>query len=269
MKIISILFILLLVTSCTEEKKSNHHGMSDEEWNMKTPEEIKHSIKIELYGQQFHWTAHYAGADNEFPKFDYKLIQPENDLGIMTAQTIDSSILRISNKIVEIERRIRQLAIEGKDIYKMKEEEELAIKSWRISRALETYKKKHDNSLDKFALDDFLIKDTLYLVKDLEHEFSVRAKDVIHSAYFPHFRAQMNAVPGMTTRFKYTPAFTTEEMRIKKHDPKFNYVLMCNKICGKGHYKMKMPIKVVEREEFRVWVKSNKKNLLKNNPYFN
>jgi cytochrome c oxidase subunit 2 len=263
MKILCFFLLILILFSCGERSSDEGATRVREEAIVKGP------IKIELYGQQFHWTAHYAGADNKFPKFDYKLIQPENDLGIMTAQTIDSSIVRISNKILEIERRIRQLEIEGADIDKMKEEEELATKSWRISRALETYKKKHDNALDKFALDDFLIKDTLYLVKDVEHEFSVRAKDVIHSAYFPNFRAQMNAVPGMTTRFKFMPTLTTEEMRIKKHDPQFNYVLMCNKICGEGHYKMKMIVKVVERDAFGAWVKSNKKNLLKNNDYFN
>ena len=30
----------------------------------------------------------------------------------------------------------------------------------------------------------------------------------------PHFRAQMNCVPGMVTEFGFTPKFTTEEMRL-------------------------------------------------------
>ena len=29
----------------------------------------------------------------------------------------------------------------------------------------------------------------------------------------PHFRAQMNCVPGMVTQFSFTPSMTTEEMR--------------------------------------------------------
>ena len=37
--------------------------------------------------------------------------------------------------------------------------------------------------------------------------------DVLHSAYMPHFRAQMNCVPGMITQFLFTPNMTTEEMR--------------------------------------------------------
>ncbi|MFT6500613.1 MAG: cytochrome c oxidase subunit 2 [Crocinitomicaceae bacterium] len=242
--------------------------MSDEEWNMKTPEEIKHSIKIELYGQQFHWTAHYAGADNEFPKFDYKLVQPENDLGILNDRTLETSIARLQKEIGGYDSTYIQVEkLDGRPEI-LEQMMTKQARSKNLERLLQQMKTNRDTSFDKFAMDDFLIKDTLYLGKDIEHEFSIRAKDVIHSAYFPHFRAQMNAVPGMTTRFKYTPAFTTEEMRIKKHDPKFNYVLMCNKICGEGHYKMKMIVKVVERDAFRAWVKSNKKNLLKNNDYF-
>jgi cytochrome c oxidase subunit 2 len=243
--------------------------MSDEEWNKTIPEEIKQSIKIELYGQQFHWTAHYAGADNEFPKFDYKLVQPENDLGILNDRTLETSIARIQKEIdgydssyIQVEKLDGRSEILEQMITKQK-------RSKKLERLLRQMKTNRDTSFDKFAMDDFLITDTLYMVKDIEHAFSIRAKDVIHSAYFPHFRAQMNAVPGMTTRFKFTPKLTTEEMRIEKQDPKFNYVLMCNKICGKGHSRMKMPIKVVEREEFTTWVKSNEKNLLKHNRYFN
>ena len=41
----------------------------------------------------------------------------------------------------------------------------------------------------------------------------MRSQDVLHSAYMPHFRAQMNCVPGMITQFSFTPTLTTEDMR--------------------------------------------------------
>ena len=44
--------------------------------------------------------------------------------------------------------------------------------------------------------------------------FKMRSQDVLHSAYMPHFRAQMNCVPGMVTQFGFTPTVTTEEMRL-------------------------------------------------------
>ena len=34
--------------------------------------------------------------------------------------------------------------------------------------------------------------------------FKIRSQDVLHSAYMPHFRAQMNCVPGMITEFSFT-----------------------------------------------------------------
>jgi cytochrome c oxidase subunit 2 len=59
----------------------------------------------------------------------------------------------------------------------------------------------------------------------------------------------------MTTRFKFTPDITTKQMRVKKNDAKFNYVLMCNKICGGAHYKMKMIVVVLSEKEYNKWMK--------------
>ena len=136
-------------------------------------------------------------------------------------------------------------------------EKELSIKE-RLYRSLVQMKQNHNPDFDKLALNDIIQKDTLYLCKDREYEFSFRAKDVIHSAYFPHFRAQMNVVPGMPTRFKFTPILTTQEMRESKNDEKFNFVLMCNKICGGAHYKMKMIVVVYPEDEYNAWMNSKK-----------
>ena len=108
------------------------------------------------------------------------------------------------------------------------------------------------------ANDDYVSKLELHMVKGQEYQFIFRAKDVMHSAYFPHFRAQMNVVPGQRTKFKFKPIFTTEEMRQKTGNPDFNYVLLCNKICGEGHSNMKMIVVVDEsEEEFNKWKKEN------------
>jgi cytochrome c oxidase subunit 2 len=44
---------------------------------------------------------------------------------------------------------------------------------------------------------------------------------VLHSFYMPHFRVQLNTVPGMTSYFEFTPTITTEQMKAKTNDPKF------------------------------------------------
>jgi cytochrome c oxidase subunit 2 len=77
--------------------------------------------------------------------------------------------------------------------------------------------------------------------------------DVIHSAFFPHFRAQMNTVPGMTTRTKFTPDITTKDMRLKMKNENFDFILMCNKICGGSHYKMNMKVVVLSKKEYTDW----------------
>ncbi|NNF18275.1 MAG: cytochrome c oxidase subunit II, partial [Flavobacteriaceae bacterium] len=89
---------------------------------------------------------------------------------------------------------------------------------------------------------------------------------------------QMNCVPGMITEFSFTPTITTEEMRQKPEiiekvkrtnkiraeraavgepnsDPwEFDYILLCNKICGKSHYNMQMRIIVESQEEYEAWL---------------
>jgi cytochrome c oxidase subunit 2 len=84
--------------------------------------------------------------------------------------------------------------------------------------------------------------------------FTINSKDILHSFYMPAFRAQINAVPGMPTYFQFTPKYTTEEMRAKTNDPKFNYLLLCAKICGPGHYNMQKAVRVVTVQEYKEWL---------------
>ncbi|GGK55751.1 MULTISPECIES: cytochrome c oxidase subunit II [Flavobacteriaceae] len=128
---------------------------------------------------------------------------------------------------------------------------------------------------DKNALDDIPVRE-LRLPKGRKVIFKFRSQDVLHSAYMPHFRAQMNCVPGMVTQFAFTPSLTTEEMRLndktiakvdginkiraeKGEDTyEFDYLLLCNKICGSSHYNMQMKIIVEEEEDFNAWIKNQK-----------
>ncbi len=103
--------------------------------------------------------------------------------------------------------------------------------------------------------DDVIVIGEFLLPVDREVQFLMRSKDVIHSAYMPHFRAQMNTVPGMITPFRFTPTITTREMQEKLDDPNFEYYLLCNKICGANHYNMKMKIRVVPQKEYDDWMK--------------
>ena len=177
---------------------------------------------VELYAQQFNWKARYAGTDNVLGKSNVRLID------------IDKANI---------------LGLDENDPY----------------------------------ADDDVITTELHLPVDRPVQFVMRSQDVIHSAYMPHFRAQMNCVPGMVTKFAFTPTVTTEEMRknpsmidkvininniredkskdlaLKGEEPldpyEFDYLLLCNKICGKSHYNMQMKIIVETQEEFDNWYK--------------
>lgn len=134
---------------------------------------------------------------------------------------------------------------------------------------------------DADGMDDSVVQE-LHLPVNRPVLFQFRSQDVLHSAYMPHFRAQMNVVPGMVTQFKFTPTVTSEdykstefmtakvrkinEIRRQKSkellangdvglDPyEFEYYLLCNKICGITHYNMQAKIVVETEEKFNEWL---------------
>lgn len=128
---------------------------------------------------------------------------------------------------------------------------------------------------DENSFDD-VITNELHLPVGKPVLLKFRAQDVIHSAYMPHFRVQMNCVPGTSTQFRFTPSVTTADMRMEKdviakvesvneirlakgEDPwEFDYVLLCNKICGSAHYNMQMNIVVETEEEYEKWMSEQK-----------
>ncbi len=201
--------------------------------NIMGVDESDDPLVVELYAQQFNWKARYAGSDNTLGKANVRLIDIDraNILGLDEA--------------------------------------------------------------DPNAQDD-IITTELHLPVGKPVLFKMRSQDVLHSAYMPHFRAQMNCVPGMITQFGFTPTVTTADMRetsqiqekvskineirVKNSESliakgeealeryEFDYLLLCNKICGKSHYNMQMKIVVETQEEYDAWIKEQKefKNSLVN-----
>ena len=74
----------------------------------------------------------------------------------------------------------------------------------------------------------------------------------------PHFRAQMNCVPGVPTRFKMIPTITTDSMRTITGNKEFDYLLLCNKVCGAAHFNMQMKVVVETEEQYKTWLEQQK-----------
>ncbi|KKX47588.1 MULTISPECIES: cytochrome c oxidase subunit II [Sphingobacterium] len=111
---------------------------------------------------------------------------------------------------------------------------------------------------DKTSWDDIQGADIVIPVNK-SVRFHIISKDIIHSFYIPDFRVQINAVPGMTNYFQFTPTVTTEEMRERMNDPKYDFVMLCNKICGQGHYNMQKKVIVVSEAEYKTWLATQNK----------
>lgn len=232
------------------------------EWDNATSKAKEDAIVVELYSKQFDWTARYSGKDNTLGKFDYKATSDKNLLGIVNTETLDYAIDKLKNDellgIDAIEKKLNDRNL----IFSVEERKKMTTTLHRneeIYRLLVQLRNRHDKSLDAQSWDDIIVAgpaEKLYLCKDQEYEFNFRSKDVIHSAFFPNFRVQMNTVPGMATRFKFTPTISTEEMRRRKNDPNFDFSLLCNKICGGSHYKMYMLVEVLEKDEYNAVMKA-------------
>ncbi len=234
-------------------------------WNEITSVSGADAKVVELYSKQFDWTARYAGKNNRLGKFDYKLKTDNNELSLVTKNTIDSAIFRMLKGVTGIEsiqKKLNDPAIILSDSIRFSLEKKLSSKE-RLIRLLYQMKENHDTKVDNDAWDDFIQKDTLYLCVNQLYEFKFRAEDVLHSAFFPHFRAQMNTVPGLTTRFKFTPDITSQDMRVKMKNENFNFILMCNKICGGSHYNMKMIVVVLSKAEYVAWENKKMKETFK------
>lgn len=122
------------------------------------------------------------------------------------------------------------------------------------------------NLEDKNAYDDFKSLE-LHIPANKEVLLKIRAKDVLHSVYLPHFRVKMDAVPGMQTNFKFVAEKTTDEIRRELNNPAFNYELACAEICGRGHFSMRAVVIVEDEASYERW-KSSQQSWLKQNPQY-
>ena len=191
-------------------------------WNqVMDSSDAENPLMVELYAKQFQWEARYAGNDNELGYANVRFIEGTNTMGVdfSDKNALDDIPLMVS---------------EGK-----------------------------------------FVKE-LHLPKGRPVIFKLRSQDVLHSAYMPHFRAQMNCVPGMVTEISFTPTVTTAEMRLNDdtvakfegineirtergdETVEFDYLLLCNKICGSSHYNMQLKIVVDEEADFNKWLASQK-----------
>jgi cytochrome c oxidase subunit II len=72
----------------------------------------------------------------------------------------------------------------------------------------------------------------------------LRAKDVLHDFTVPQFRVKMDLVPGLVSYIWFTPT------RVGKFD------LLCNELCGVGHFVMRGKVVVEEEAAFQAWLSS-------------
>jgi cytochrome c oxidase subunit II len=119
---------------------------------------------------------------------------------------------------------------------------------------------------DPKAQDDlYFASGDIHIPKGRPVLFRIRSRDVTHDVYQPNFRIQMHAVPGMPTKFWFVPTKTTEEMATETGKADFKYEIVCNQICGRGHFAMRATLVVDEPEDYEKWL-AQQKSFAEQNP---
>ena len=183
-------------------------------WFRITGDAPKDSLVVEITGKQFGWIYRYPGKDNTFGKKYFRMID-EGKNNQLGLNWIDTTIV-------------------NKD-HNKKDAGTVEIKA------------------DPATYDDIVTNEAIYMVKDQPVKLVINSRDVVHDVGLSHFRLKMDAVPGTPTTLWFTPKYTTEEMRKITGNPKFEYEISCDQMCGNGHYSMKGLIKVVTKDEFILW----------------
>ena len=234
-------------------------------WNRITAPVPANTAKVELYAQQFKWIARYPGKDGKLGATDFRLINGTNELGIVTPAAIKVRLEELGGQIAEEKKKLAEeggylppdKVVELKD--HIKHLERMAGKIVNLRTLMDQdIAEKGEESPYKHGADDLVLNEFHLPVRE-PVELVIRSKDVIHSMFLPHLRTQMNAVPGMSTVFHMKPTITTDSMRtyITKN-PEFDYVLMCNKICGASHFNMQMPLVIEPSGAYTAWLSQQK-----------
>lgn len=250
-------------------------------WQHITSPASPDAVQVELYAKQFDWTARYPGNDGMLGATDYRLINGDNPLGIVTENTVEKRLAEIAQEKAETQAALEAILPDEKAAeleHHLQYLDRMAARIVNLRMVMQQDIKANGAASPYLhGADDVVTKD-FYLPVRKEAQILIRSRDIIHSAYIPHLRIQMNAVPGMTTSMKVVPTITTDSMRTVpevmkqvaeinelrqaqgKEEYAFNFVLLCNKICGASHYNMQMPLIVTSAEEFDAWVaEANKK----------
>ena len=211
--------------------------------------DLEDAVVVEVYAKQFDWTARYAGNDNNLGAANVRFIGGLNSVGVISESAY---IKQIEDLDKNIERANLQISEELNANKRVKKEERLA-KMIAKKSSLTALVTTTATDLLQAAEDDVVVKE-LHLPVNKQVHLKFRSQDVIHSAYLPHFRVQMNCVPGMNTDFVFKPTMTTEDMRVETGNEAFEYVLLCNKICGAAHYNMQLKVIVESEEDYNKWI---------------
>ena len=210
---------------------------------------IGDALVVEVYAKQFDWTVRYAGADNNLGAANVRFIGGLNTVGVIAESAYASQILGLDNNIAKAKAQISEEQNANKRVKIEARLAKMEAKKSTFTALISTTPK----DLLAAAEDDVIVKE-LHLPVNKTIHLKFRSQDIIHSAYLPHFRVQMNCVPGMNTDFVFKPTITTEEMRVETANEEFEYVLLCNKICGAAHYNMQLKVIVESEEDYNKWI---------------
>lgn len=235
-------------------------------WDSITEKAPEDSHQLEVFAYQFGWKARYPGPDNKLGTPSFNLISGTNELGIGIKSEYETLRKEVEANVAELEKEYEFLHLNQNPTDKEWEVIEANAKKLKLAKGHLARLERMEGNEKIFngAGQDDLYPTEIHIPVGEKVNFNFRARDVIHSAYMPYFRVQMNVVPGLPTNFWFVPTITTADMRQKlKADGKewakdFDYYLFCAKICGAAHFNMKIKVVVDSKADYEKWLAKQK-----------
>ncbi|PHS73796.1 MAG: cytochrome B [Cycloclasticus sp.] len=102
------------------------------------------------------------------------------------------------------------------------------------------------NPEDPNGQDDVLVLGDMHIPINRPVKMLLRSQDVLHDFAVAEFRVKMDLVPGHVTSLWFTPTVEGK------------YDVLCEELCGVGHYNMRSYVVVDTKADYDIWLSSQR-----------
>ena len=248
-------------------------GTASADWALNMPRGVT-DLSAETYGlhmQVFYWCCVIAVL--VFGAMIYSLIKHRKSLGVEPAKFSHSTTAEVIWTVIPIVILLIMAVPSAETLIKLEDSrkpdltivitayqwkwhydykgEDVSFYSSLARTSIDARRK--DSGIDPFTVDNYLLEvdNRLVLPKGLKVRVLITSNDVIHAWWVPQLAIKKDAIPG----FMNEAWFRANETGTFRGQ--------CAELCGMDHGYMPVVVDIVEEDEYRAWLASQKKDASK------